>query len=88
MCSSQPMSSQVSSNITRGAGIDQEVEGMADRRIDGDAAEAVRAAAFGADHEIGEGERHGRRALDCGELCLDPGAALLDGRARAAASPG
>ena len=39
--------------------VSQKIEGMADGGIDGDAAQAIRAAAFGADDEVGERKRDG-----------------------------
>ena len=53
MCCSQPISSPVSSKMHAAPCGDQQVEGAADRRVGGDAAGAVGAAADRADHQLG-----------------------------------
>jgi hypothetical protein len=68
-----------------GAGVDQPIKSAPDRRVGGDPAGAVGAAAHRADHEIGE--LHGRAPGSARHLGANPahgGEAALDGGARPA----
>ena len=68
----------------RAALFDQQVGGVAQRRVGGDAGIAVRAAALQRQHDLGDRHRLALRRRRLRQHLLDHGDAALDGLARAA----